>query len=292
MKSRIIQIGFLFVAVLIMWKVGQWSSGLDPRFFTLPTQAVPNTVTPQPTRTSIQTPTETPIFEATSTPTPIPSPTPTKTPTTFPTATPTTSATIPSQITNLFNNAKIISYDKFDSFDPTYWTDPGLNVKVANGVLDFTTSSTDYTMRRRQTFHEGNGILFDLQYTAPIAGFEFAFAGGVYKDPNYRLFGINRNSTSGIQGVTIARGSAWDGIQPAWTTANTWYRVFLGVSKQGDMLAMVWPKDKPQSIPFFLRTPIGKDARNLDWIFFIRGSNLKNQVTISWTNYLELDLNQ
>lgn len=213
-------------------------------------------------------------------------------PTIAPTYTPTTSASIPFQVTNLYKNAKIISYDDFNTFDPTFWSDPGLNVRVSNNMLEFTTSTTEYTMRRKQTFKEGSGVLLDFKYSNEIAGFEFAFSGGTYKDPNYRLFGISRDEKTGIQKVSIAKGTEWQGVTPAWTRSTVWYRLFMGISKGGDMVVLVWEKDKPESWGYFFRVPIGKDSRNMDWRLFMRGQNEKNQVTVSWADYFELDLNE
>jgi hypothetical protein len=292
MKSKLIIFVLLIISIFIMWKIGEWSSSLDPRLLTLPTQpALPTearTITPTATLEVKSTRTPGPS----RTPRPTETPLPTNTPTITLTVTPTTSATLPLQVTNLYKNAKIEYYDRFTVLDPMAWTYRGTNVTTENGILEYTTSNPPFTMRRSKTFSEGKGILLDFKYTKEPAMFMMALSGGNSGLPNFRQFGIARDAETGYQKVTLVQGEDYQGITPAWTKFNNWYRLFLGISKKGELVLLLWEKDKPESWAYILRKPIGDNARNFNWTFFVKGQNEKNQVTVSVSDYFELDLGE
>ncbi|MCE1255456.1 MAG: hypothetical protein LWX83_18150 [Anaerolineae bacterium] len=279
MKSIYAQFGLLFVSVLIIGFVVQGTNTLNQSLSkqTENSAVSSSTATFMPQGTQYPTPTETSI-PATNTP--------------APTITPTIQSTLPDQLLSHFSNPQIDFYDQFSSANDTNWDNIN-DASVSNGTLDYTVIPDGSNITRNRIFTEGTGLLLDFKYNSELAYFSMGIKTGTAGTPDYRAFGIERSGQSGYQSNEIVNGNIWLGSTPQITVANVWYRMAIGVGKDGNLMMLLWQRDKPTSLPHVIQTrQMKNDFSGLNWTFHFGGEGTTQEPTISLENYYEFTFDE
>jgi hypothetical protein len=286
MKLKLTVYGLILLFILIVWGVAAWpeSSSNKKAFATGSVLASKPSaiITPNSTFIPGSTALVVPII-----PTTTPTPTLTLTTTPTPTMTSTTDAVLPNQLGTVLENPRIVFYDKFNPLNDQLWS--GINhVSISNGLLEYVTTTDGGSLIRQRVFSEGTGVLLDFKYSKEIAYFAIFFTSGTFGDPTYRDFGFALDSKNGFQTNSMVSGNTWLGSTPNWTHSNAWYRLAMGVGKDG-LIMLIWQRDNPASSTIIFRSPKGiNDFSGLDWTFRLGGSGTNQQVTVDFENYYEI----
>jgi hypothetical protein len=257
------------LAILMFLTISLVMSGCGPG------QLLGPTITPSPTNTPPPTPTSTPTptFTLTLTPTLTPSPTFTQTPTIEP----------PSQLSNLFDGARLTYYESFDYFALEQWNTQACQT-VNNGELEY--ACTDgYFGRRYLVLHEGEGALIDFKFVKQTDDYYWSInlSNGDYGKDNWKIFGISANREYG-QGINLSKATTWLGFPTNWVKPDVWYRLALAMGENGRIMILVWERDNVNAHVWKYTNTMGKDWSGLEWLFWV---NNTHTVVLDFDNYYQ-----
>ena len=279
MKSIYVQFGLLIISALVIGFVIKGTENLNQSLSAKTEKSIVTNTTSTPISQTTRYPTSTDSpLQATSTP--------------VPTITPTVDIELPSQLLSHFSDARIIFYDKFITANDTNWSNIN-DANVANGTLEYTTIPDGSNISRSRIFTEGSGLLVDFKYSPELAYLSMGLKTGTSGTPDYRSFGFERSEQSGYQSNEIVNGKIWLGSTPQITVPNTWYRMVIGVGKNGNIMMLLWQRDKPTALPHIIQTrQMKSDFTGLNWTFHFGGEGKTQQPTLSLENYYEFDFSE
>jgi hypothetical protein len=142
---------------------------------------------------------------------------------------------------------------------------------------------------RDYTFHEGEGILIDFKSVEQDRNIFWGinFSHGEYGQDNWRNFGVSEGQNKHQR--VILKGTNWLGSTIYWIKPDVWYRLALGVGKDGRIMILAWERDNPEAQLRTYRNTLGKDWADLEWYFWV---NNDETATLYFDNFYQIEFDK
>ncbi len=183
-------------------------------------------------------------------------------------------------LTNYLENVNIVEVDTFDN--PSGWTPTN---EISNGELLLVGLGNNnwHGLSNRASFHEGNGVVINFQFT-PGESFEMYYENGPWRTSRYKRFGIYVNGDHTNANLFVGRERTDFHVLAGNLSLNPaqWYSLAMVVGEGGEFLAVVWdPANPTQSLQY---RQVIADWNQLGWTFRMQ----VNKGTILFDNFEEI----